>query len=445
MSVLAINGGSPAADSPPGDIFHWPVITDDDRQAVLDVLDRGAMSATDVTVQFEQEFADWHGVEYALACSSGTAALQSAMWAVGLRCGDELIAPSYTYWASALPALSLKATVVFADIEPDTLCLDPADIEHRITDHTRAIVVTHMRGYPAPIERVVEIADRHGLKVIEDFSQAHGSRRKGQLVGTFGDVAACSLMSGKSLPAGEGGMLITDSREIWERAIAWGHYARTTGARQTPHGQENYITDEELRRLAGLPLGGYKYRMHQMSSAMGRVQLRQYDRRMKEIDRAMTLFWDLLEDVSGIKAHRPPADSPHSMGGWFGARGLYEPEALGGVSVDDFCRAVRAEGVSAAVPHRRPLLHLHPVFNEADIYGDNRPTRLAHIDRDVRQPAGSLPVTERMYDRVMGVPWFKHCDEEIIRQYAGAYRKIAEYADEIPREECDPPHPYREW
>ncbi|MFP3904881.1 MAG: DegT/DnrJ/EryC1/StrS family aminotransferase [Armatimonadota bacterium] len=432
MAVLAINGGSQAAGSPPGDIFDWPVITDDDRQAVLDVLDRGAMSATDVTVQFEQEFADWHGVQYALACSSGTAALQSAMWAVGLKRGDELIAPSYTYWASALPALSLKATVVFADIEADTLCIDPADIEHRITDRTRAIMVTHMRGYPAPIERVMKIADRHGLKVIEDFSQAHGSRRNGQLVGTFGDVGACSLMSGKSLPAGEGGMLITDSRKIWERAIAWGHYGRTTGARQTPDGEDDYITDQELRRLVGVPLGGYKYRMHQMSSAVGRVQLQHYETRMTQIDRAMSLFWDLLDDVPGITAHRPPADCKHSMGGWFGARGIYDPESLGGVSVDDFCRAVRAEGASAAVPHRRPLLHLHPVFNDADIYGDGTATRLAHIDKDVRQPAGSLPVTERMYDRVMGVPWFKHFDKAIIREYAGAYRKVAEHADEIP-------------
>lgn len=433
MSDLAINGGPKAVSGDRSDIFEWPVITDEDRRAVLDVLDRGAMSATDVTVQFEREFAEWHGMDYALACSTGTAALQSAMWAVGLSAGDELIAPSYTYWASALPALGLKATVVFADIQPDTLCIDPDDIKHRITDRTKAVVVTHMRGYPAPVDRVVEIADEYGLKVIEDFSQAHGSRRSGRLVGTFGDVGACSLMSGKSLPAGEGGMLITNNRQIWERAISWGHYGRTTSTRETDGGEEPWITDPELKRLAGLPLGGYKYRMHQLSSAVGRVQLSHYSERMEQIDRAMSGFWDLLEDVPGVRAHRPPPTSGDSMGGWFGARGLYVPEELDGLSVDDFCRALRAEGVNAAAAHRRPLLHLHPVFNDADIYGEGVPTRLAHTNRDVRQREGSLPVTERMYDRVMGVPWFKHYDEEIIRMYAGAYRKVAENADTVER------------
>ncbi len=428
---LAINGGPPAVRTDAGDIFDWPIITEEDEAAVLEVLRRRGMSGIDVTVELEREFADWHGMQYALGHSSGTAALQAAMWAVGLGVGDELIAPSMTYWASALPALSLQATVVFAEVEAETLCLDPDDLEHRISDRTKALVVTHMRGYPAPMDRIMAVARRHDLKVIEDFSQAQGSRHRDQLVGTFGDVAACSLMSGKSLVAGEAGMLITNDRAIWERAIVWGHRERTAATRWAGELQEKYITDPQLVPYAGYPWGGYKYRMHQLSSAVGRVQLKHYNERMASINEAMTYFWDLLEGVPGIRAHRPPKEAGSDMGGWFGARGLYLPEELGGISVDRFCEAIRAEGVAAAAPHRRPLLHLHPLFNEADIYGHGRPTRFANSDRDLRQPEGSLPLTEALYDRVLGVPWFKHLDKTIIEEHALAYRKVAENAAQL--------------
>jgi len=428
---LAINGGPKATQTDPGDIFAWPIITKEDEDAVLEVLRRGGMSGIDVTIELEREFADWHGMQYALGHSTGTAALQAAMWGIGLGVGDELIAPSMTYWASALPALSLQATVVFAEVEAHTLCLDPDDIEHRITDRTKGIMVAHMRGYPAPMDRIIAVARKHDLKIIEDFSQAQGSRHKGQLVGTLGDVGACSLMSGKSLAAGEAGMLITNDRSIWERAIAWGHRERTAATRWPGELQEKYITDPELVPYAGYPWGGCKYRMHQLSSAVGRVQLKYYGERMADIDKAMTYFWGLLEGVPGIRAHCPPKDEGSDMGGWFGARGLYMPEELGGLSVDRFCEAVRAEGVQAAAPHRRPMLHLHPLFNDADIYGHGKPTRIANSDRDMRQPEGSLPVTEAVYDRVLGVPWFKHFDKTIIQEHALAFRKVAENADQL--------------
>ena len=134
---LAIFGGPKAVQTDGGDLFNWPIVTQEDEDAVLDVLRRGAMSGTDVTVKFEEEFAAWQGTKYALACNNGTSALQSAMFGCGVGVGDEIICPSLTYWASALPVLSLGATVVFADIDPNTLCIDPNDIEHRISPHTR--------------------------------------------------------------------------------------------------------------------------------------------------------------------------------------------------------------------------------------------------------------------------------------------------------------------
>jgi len=427
---LAIHGGEKAVQTDPGDIFTWPIITDEDEQAVLEVLRRGAMSGRDVTQEFEGDYAEWHGMDYALGFSSGTASLQSAMWACGVGVGDEIIAPSLTYWATALPVFSLQGTVVFADVEFDSMCIDPNDIEHRITERTKAIVPVHYCGYPADMDPIMEIAERHGLYVIEDVSHAHGGLYKGRLVGTIGHVGCFSVMSGKSLAIGEGGMMVTNDRQIWERCIAWGHYGRTRGTRWTGELEEEYITDPDLKPFVGLPWGGCKYRMHQLSSAVGRVQLRYYRERMEEIQRAMNYFWDLLEDVPGVKAHRPPKESGSTMGGWYAAHGLYVAEELGGLDIGTFAEAVRAEGATCSPGANFPL-HLHPLLNEADIYRHGRPTRIANSDRDLRQGEGSLPVTETMPRRCYSIPWFKHYRPEIIEEHALAYRKVAEHADSL--------------
>jgi len=258
MATLAVHGGPKAVQTDPGDIFRWPIITEEDEQAVLEVLRAGKMSDLDVTMQFEREFADWHGVPYALAHNTGTAALHGAMFACGVGCGDEIIAPSLTYWASALPALSLGATVVFAEVDPETLTIDPGDIERRITPRTKAIVAVHYCGHPCDMDAIMEIARRRRVKVIEDVSHAHGGLYKGRFVGTIGDIGAMSIMSGKSLPCGEGGMLITSDHLLYQLAIAFGHYERHSAA----------LEHAELRRFAGYPLGGHKYRMHQLSSAV---------------------------------------------------------------------------------------------------------------------------------------------------------------------------------
>ncbi|NUQ01534.1 MAG: DegT/DnrJ/EryC1/StrS family aminotransferase [Armatimonadetes bacterium] len=419
-STLALLGGPKAVQSAAEDMFVWPIITSEDEQAVLEVLRRGGMSGTEVTAEFEKEFADWHGSTHAVAFSSGTAALQSAMWACGVRRGDEVIGPSLTYWASVMPAYSLGASIVFAEVDPETLCLDPNDLEHRITERTKAIVPVHYCGYPCDMDAIMAIARKHGIKVIEDVSHAHGGLYKGRLVGTIGDVGAMSCMSGKSFAIGEGGALVTNDPLIYQRAVAWGHYERTS----------TVCEDPELKPFNGLPWGGYKYRMHQLSSAVGRVQLRHYRARMEEIQKAMNYFWDLLEGVPGIRAHRPAKGSGSTMGGWYASHGLYVPEELGGLHVARFCEAVRAEGASTSAGANFPL-HTHKLFHDADIYGDGQPTAIANANRDLRQPAGSLPVTEAMPSRCYGIPWFKHYRPAIIEEYALAFRKAAEHADEL--------------
>ena len=419
MSNLAINGGPKAVQTDPGDIFTWPIVTEEDEQAVLEVLRRGAMSGTEVTREFEKDLAEWFDMKYALCHNTGTAAIKNAMWACGVGLGDEIICQSMTYWGSALQVFSLGGTVVYGEMDPDTLTLDPGDIEKRISPRTKAIVVVHYCGAPTDMDPIMEIAEKHGIKVIEDVSHAQGGLYKGRLVGTIGHVGAMSIMSGKSLACGEGGFLITDDQEIFERAAAFGHYERTSE-----------LTEPSVAPFAGLPLGGCKYRMHQLSSAVGRVQLRHYRERVVEIQKAMNYFWDLLEGVPGIKAFRPPKDSGSTMGGWYAARGLYRPEELDGLPVARFCEAVRAEGVSTS-PGANLLMHLHPVLNEADVYGHGKPTRIANADRDLRQPEGSLPVTESLPERCYTIPWFKHYRPQIIEEHATAFRKVAEHVGEL--------------
>jgi perosamine synthetase len=426
---LAINGGTKTVPPADASLFHWPIVTAEDEEAILNVVRAGKMSGIDITQQFEKEYAAWVGVKYGLGYCNGTAALLGAFWACGIGAGDEVICPSMTYWASCTAVLHLGATVNFADIDPETLCIDPADIEHRIGSRTKAIIVVHYTGHPCDMDPIMAIARKHKLKVIEDVSHAHGSLYKGQQCGTFGDVAAMSMMCGKSFAIGEAGMLLTNHREIYERAIAYGHYERTGGA--TRFAQSAGEVHGDLVRFKGLPIGGHKHRMNQTCSAMGRVQLKYYPQRIAEIQQAMNRFWDLLVFVPGLRAHRPPPESGSTMGGWYNPRGLYQAEELGGLSCEKFCEAVRAEGVSDCIPGANFPLHTHAVFHEADIFHQGQPTVIAFEQRDVRQARGALKHAEQINETVFGVPWFKHDRPAEIERYAAAFRKVAENVGQI--------------
>ncbi len=428
---LALLGGSPAVDHDEADqhLFHWPVVTAEDEQAVVAVMRSGQMSGTQITREFEQEYARWQGSRHALATCNATGGLLAAMWACQIGAGDEILCPSITYWASAAPALWLGATVNFADVEPNTLCLDPDDLAHRIGPRTKAIVVVNYAGHPANHHRIRAIADKHGLKIIEDNSHSHGAMYHGRMCGTLGDIAVASLMTGKPLAIGEGGMITTNNSLLHERCVAFGHYERTRSATlYNPLDQQ--VHDQGLLRFQGLPLGAAKHRLNQMSAAMGRVQLRHYPQRMAAIQDAMNRFWSLLDDLPGLYPHR--IEEPDStMGGWYIPRGLYCPEELGGLSAERFCQAVRAEGVTECTPGLNACLHLHPYFHEADLFSQGRPTAVAFGQRDVRQAAGTLPVAESLAERVIGVPWFKHDAPARIERYALAFRKVIDNAHRL--------------
>lgn len=405
-----------------GEMFQWPIVNNAMENGVLEVLRNNAMSGTDLTKRFEQEFAAWNGVKYALGHNNGTASLQSAMYGVGLGTGDELICPSITYWASCVQALSLGASVSFADIDPETLCIAPVDIERHITPRTKAIMAVHYFGMPADMDPIMEIARRHHLKVIEDISHAQGGLYKGRMVGSIGDAAGCSLMTCKSFGVGEAGIMLTNNLEIYERAVVFGHYDRHVE-----------LTHPLLKAGSGIPWGGYKYRMHQMSSIIALEQMKKYPAEMAEIDKAMNYFWDQLDGLPGLRSQRPAKDSGSTKGGWFSPHGIYVSEELGGLSISRFCDAIQAEGVTICSPGGNAPLHLHPLFHCVDVYGAGKPTNIVNLPDgiDIRQPDGSLPVAESIQKKMFYVPWFKHYKPEQIKPYADAFRKVIENYSEL--------------
>ncbi|MBQ7394856.1 MAG: DegT/DnrJ/EryC1/StrS family aminotransferase [Lentisphaeria bacterium] len=428
MAVLAINGGKPVIEKENEKLFHWPIVTQEDIQAVTEVLEAGSMSGSDITKQFEKEYAAWNGTKYALGTCNGTAALLAAMWACGVGAGDEVIAPALTYWATALPAISLGASVNFTDIQPDTLGMDPEDIEHRIGPRTKAIIVVNYAALPADWDPIMAIARKHNLYVIEDNSHAHGAIYKGRMCGSIADISAASLMSGKSLAAGEAGMITTDNRVLYERCIAFGHYERT-GMPSNYNLVDAQVHEEDLLPFRGMPMGGVKHRMNQTCAAMGRVQLKYYPERIAEIDKAMNYFCDGIEHIPGVKGLRTKFENS-TQGGWYACKGSYNAEAMKGVSCAKFCEAVMAEGCTARPGGNMPM-HLHKVFHDLDFFRQGKPTVLAFGQRDVRQGAGTLPVTENTPDTIWSLPWFKHFDKAAIDLHIAAVEKVAANLDEL--------------
>lgn len=425
---LALLGGEPIIkkEETPTDLFRWPIITKEDEDAALEVIRAGSFSLTDVTEKFQEEFAAWQGRKHAIAFCNGTASLSAAMFAIGLGAGDEIICPTKTYWGSVSQAINFGASAVFCNIN-ENLSLDPDDLERCITPRTKALMLVHYFGYPCDMDRIMPIAKKYNLKVIEDVSHAQGGLYKGKKLGTFGDVAAMSLMSMKSFACGECGMLVTDDREIYERAMAYGHYERNN---------ERYIQEtEDLKPYFHIALGGIKGRVNQVSTAIGRVQLKYYDQRCAEIRKAMNYFWDLLEGLPGVHAIRVDESTGSNMAGWYSPHGFYRPEELGGLSVKKFCEAVKAEIGSPCEDGGNFCLHTHPFFKTFDFFHAGKPSRIAFNDRDVRVDDEKCKPSESIY--CFSVPWFKHYDKEWIERYASAFRKVVKHYRDLLASDTD--------
>lgn len=420
---LAMYGGTPVVrlDELPKDIYSWPIVNDAMRKAQADVLETGNMSGTNISRQFEEKFAQWHGVKYALSHSSGTASILSAMYGIGLGPGDEVICPSITYWASCTGALSLGASVVFCDICEKNLQIDPASFEAHITPRTKAVIVVHYLSHPADMDAIMTIARKHGIKVIEDVSHAQGGHYKGRMLGTIGDVAGISLMSGKSFAVGEGGMLLTNDPEIYRRAVRFGHYDRIP----------EVFSPEEYKNTNSVPFGGYKFRMHQVSAAIGLEQLKKYESEIADIDAAMKYFWNGIRDIKGLRIIYPE-DPGSDKAGWYASRFGYDPEAFDGIDNITFSTALEKEAPGFAFACNFPL-HLSSVFYDVDIYGHGVPTATRYLPPgvDLRKLTGELPVSMKMNRRILAEPSFKKFYPECIDRYIEAVHKVADNCGEL--------------
>ncbi|MDE2376703.1 DegT/DnrJ/EryC1/StrS family aminotransferase [Bradyrhizobium sp.] len=237
-----------------------PMIGPRERELVLDALDSGWVSSIGKYIDaFEEGFARYCGTRYALAVSNGTTALHLAFETLGLKPGDEVIVPDLTFVATANAVAYTGATPVLADIDPETLCLDPASVRALITPRTRAIVPVHLYGHPADMDALTEIADAHGIAIIEDAAEAHGAEYRGRRVGALGKCGVFSFYGNKVITTGEGGMLTTDDGDFWQRARRLRDHAMSPTRR--------YFHEER----------GFNYRITNLQAALGVAQLERID------------------------------------------------------------------------------------------------------------------------------------------------------------------------
>jgi dTDP-4-amino-4,6-dideoxygalactose transaminase len=215
MAELALFGGKRTKTKP---FPLWPQFDDAEREALKEVLESRVWWRTPgtKTLEFEQAFASFHGARHGIAVTNGTAALEVTMAAIGIGAGDEVIVPDFTFVATASAVLFANALPVLVDVMPDSYCIDPKLAEAAITPRTKAIVAVHMGGHPADLDALTEIAQRHGIALIEDSAHAHASEWRGQKIGTFGLAGTFSFQSSKLMTAGEGGIIISND-DVFER------------------------------------------------------------------------------------------------------------------------------------------------------------------------------------------------------------------------------------
>ena len=332
----------------------WPDLRQEDRDAILRVLERGVLcgaNAPEITA-LQCEWAAYVGVEHCLALNTGTAALHCACAAVGLGPGDEVIVPAFTFIATAMAVVHQGAKPVFCDVDPRTYNLDPARVEERITERTRAIMPVHLHGLPADMEEIRAIARRHGLAVIEDAAQSHGATYRGTKTGGLADCAGFSLNATKNLSGGEGGFFVTDDDEqmtVARRISVFGEDVNPTGP-------------GEFRRYWSHGVG-WNYRSQELACALTRSQLTRLDEYNATAQANAAVLNDGLARLPGVV---PPYVPDDRTSVWHKYRLRLDPAALGwtgpGTELRDrLVHALRAEGVEAVLWQVSPL-PAYPVF-----------------------------------------------------------------------------------
>lgn len=417
MPALAIHGGTPVV--PGGTIQHWPPIDDVDRAYVLASLEGGAHTFGPNCQALEREFAAWNGNRHAITTNSGTAALHMAVAACGCGAGDEVIVTAYSWSSSATCILHHNAIPVFVDIDYDTMNIDPDRIEAAITDRTRAIIAVHLHGLPVQMDRVCEIARRHGLRVIEDACQAHGAEYQGRKVGTWGDCAAFSFNQNKCLCSGEGGMFVTDDDEMMKRAqMVW-----SFGETRTP---------SEKRDYHAYALG-WMYRNNDLTAAFGRAQLTRLDTYMAALERnALALHEVMLGAPGAILPTVPDGCRPN----WYNYVVRLDAAALGFTGAPAALRnavvdAVNAEGAPACV-WQSFILPEMTVFQAQNAYGEGCPWSCPHARPRTYDPADYPAARQHQETHFCVVQPLRYPNTEDTGRLVGrAIRKVLEHAGEL--------------
>ncbi len=414
---LAIHGGNPAV--PEGTIKKWPPIDDTDRNMVLAALEQDTHTHGPNCKAFEEEFAAWNGNRHAVTANSGTATLHMGVAACDCGAGDQVIVTAYSWSSSATCILQHNAIPVFVDIDFETMNMDVARIEEAITPKTKAIVAVHLHGLALDMDPVMGIAQKHGLKVIEDACQAHGATYKGKKVGTLGDCAGFSFNQNKCLCSGEGGMFVTDNDEIAQKAqMLW-----SFGETRTPMESRDYHAYAM----------GWKYRSNELSAAFGRAQLKKLDGYLVHQKANIECFEEALQGIPGLilpKVHEGFEHNCYNYVVRFDMEALghaHDPSDFRGKLVD----AMRAEGVQPTV-WQRFILPKMTVFQAQNGYGGGCPWSCP-LSEPVEYDPGRYPVAQRHADShvCFGMALRAPNGPDEVRMIANGVEKVMANADRL--------------
>ena len=360
---------------------------------------------------FEEAFAARHGVDHAVAVNSGTSAMHTCVGAINPDPGDEIIVTPWTSGGSFIGALLHNCVPVFADVD-DTYTVDPADVEAKITPRTRAIMAVHLFGNVCDMGALRDIADRHGLFLIEDCCQAHFAEYQGQVVGSIGDIAGFSF-GGKHLSAGGGGIVLTSNRSLWNRAVLFRDAAlpRANGP------------------FEGRPYANYflapNYKMNELTAAILSVQINKVDDYIESKIRAAGNIFDGLSDVDEIVPQRVRSGDRHTY--WY--LGFSLDTARLGCTALEFAQAATAEGVPLDGPYAGTgtvgPAYRNPFLSDPDLYGQTRFPLDYQRDTPVDYNQVRCEYGEDLFGRQVGMPMRPSFTEEDIGDIIEGIRKVA--------------------